>query len=388
MKNILLVLFFTAISFYTSPAFALQAGGKAVPLKISKWLKNGPVPLNIGKKVPENKSKDLFVLELWGTWSPACRESVPMLVYLQNKYRDKGLQIIAVSREKRETVEEFLDEYPRINYAVAVDDQSLTTLSYLGESRLLPRLYIIDAKGDILWDGEVADLAMILEKIYKGTYNVAIQKEVSHLQQELEVSLRSGSFAETVKLSDQILKLDPENGLAVRMRMFMYENQRQVEKAWDFINSRIKTTPDNTMLYFVKMDIISRFPQYTKYASVLAEDVQKRFRDNAQMLNNMAWGLLTRFPFDGRVLRPAAACTQRALKLAAADKKNPDFYASCLNTMALVYYRCGMVAKALETQREVSKLIKADKARPSSDQAEKLYESALNMAKELSAVKK
>lgn len=386
MKKFFLVILI--INFCVLNVFALQTGQDAVKLKISKWLKNGPVSLRIGKKFSEDKQKDIFVLVLWGAWSPACRESVPMLVHLQNKYRDKGMKIIAVSREKRDIVENFLDEHPLINYAVAVDDQSLTTLHYLGESRLLPRIYIINTKSKIIWDGEIADLAMILGKIYKGTYSASIQQAISRYQQELEVSLRSGNVKETIKTSDKILKLDPENGFAIRMRMFVYENQRQIDKAWDFINSRIKKTPKNTMLYFVKLDFISRFPQYNKYSTKLAKEIKKHFNNNAQMLNNMAWGLLTRFPFDGKVLQSAAECAQRALELSSADKNNKSFHASCLNTIALVYYRCGMVKEALETQRKVAKIAMGYKAKHSSDNAEQLYKSALELQKKLSTEKK
>ena len=79
----------------------------------------------------------------------------------------------------------------------------MTTLNYLGESRLLPRIYIINTKNEIIWDGEVTDLASILKKIYKGTYNSKVQGKVSTLQQELEVSLRSGNVKETIKISAQ-----------------------------------------------------------------------------------------------------------------------------------------------------------------------------------------
>ena len=381
MKKFFLVILLVNVCLFN--CFALQTGQDAVKLKIGKWLKNGPVNLDFGKKVPKEHKKDLYILVLWGTWSPACRESVPMLVYLQNKYRDKGMRIIAVSREKANVVEKFIDEHPQINYAVAVDDQSLTTLHYLGDSRLLPRIYIINVQGKIAWDGEIADLSGVLKKMYKGTYDAYVQRQVSTLQQELEVSMRSGNVIETIKVSDKILKLDPENGFAIRMRMFVYENQRQVDKAWDFLNSLLKKTPENTMLYFVKMDFISRFSQYSKYSGELAEEVKKHFNNDAQMLNNMAWGLLTRFPFNGKVLQSAAECTKRALELSKADKKNKSFHASCLNTMALVYYRCGMVKKALETQKKVTKISLGNKAQSSSNDAEELYKSALELQKKL-----
>jgi thiol-disulfide isomerase/thioredoxin len=368
-------------------SMALQTGNKAVKLEISKWLKNGPVSLNIGKKVPDSQKQDLYLLVLWGSWSPACREAVPMLVYLQKKYQDKGLQIIAVSRESRDEVEKFLDDYPQINYAVAVDNKSLTTLNYLGESRLLPRIYVINTENDIIWDGEIADLSPTLEKIYAGTYNPELQKKVSHLQQELETNLRSGNYREAIKTSGEILRLDPENGFAIRMQMFIYENTRQIDNAWDFMESRISLTPNNTMLYFIKLDFISRFPQYSKYAPEFAEEVKKRFRNDARMLNNMALGMLTRFPFNGKVLEMAVDCIQRALELATADKDNKAFLASCLNTMALAYYRCGLPEKALETQRRVSKMALGDKAKSSSSDAEKLYQSACELQKKLSKTK-
>ncbi|MDD5727151.1 MAG: TlpA disulfide reductase family protein [Victivallales bacterium] len=383
MYKTLLILLAAGLFAFSAPA--LQTGQNAVKLQIREWLKNGPVALDFGKKVPEEHKQDLYILVMWGTWSPACRNSVPMLCYLRNKYKDKNLQIIAISREQTAAVEKFLEEYPQINYAVAIDDKSLTTLTYLGESRLLPRIYIINVEGQIIWDGEVADLAMILKKIYRGGYSIDIQREVSRLQQNLEVSLRSGNINETIETSNKILRLDPENGFAVRMRMFIYENEHQFDKSWDFINERIRITPDNTMLYFLKLDFVSRFSQYSKYAAPLAEEIYRHFNNDAQMLNNMAWGMLTKFPFDGKVLSWAAACAQRALELAAQNKTQKAFYTGCLNTMALVYYRCGMPQKALETQHQVSRLATGKDARTSSDRAAELYQAAVDMSKKLSS---
>jgi tetratricopeptide (TPR) repeat protein len=383
MKTLCLIIVLIT-GFCITPGFALQTGEKAVKIKIGSWLKNGPVEFKFGEKVPENQKNDLYVLVLWGTWSPACRQSVPMLVHLQNKYSSKGMHIIAVSRESRNTVEKFLEEFPQINYAVATDDQSLTTLSFLGESRLLPRIYIINTENKIIWDGEIADLSMTLEDIYKGSYNADTHKLISGLQQKLEVSLRSGNNKEIVKLTDQILQIDPNNGFAIRMRMFNYENNHQIEKAWEFLNSRINQTPHNTMLYFIKIDFISRFTQYTKYAAELAEQIHNNFQKNPRILNSMAWGFLTRFPFEGELLKPTSKCIKRALELTEKDKSNEGLYASCLNTLALLYYRCGMPQEALETQRKVSELALGDKVQNDSGKAETLYSSALEMQKILS----
>ena len=44
----------------------------------------------------------VVLFDFWGTWCPPCRESVPMLVALRKKYRDKPFEMVGISSDEDE----------------------------------------------------------------------------------------------------------------------------------------------------------------------------------------------------------------------------------------------------------------------------------------------
>lgn len=48
-----------------------------------------------GRKLDQDDLKDCIVLvDLWGTWCPPCRQAIPSLVKLHQKYKHRGLEIV------------------------------------------------------------------------------------------------------------------------------------------------------------------------------------------------------------------------------------------------------------------------------------------------------
>jgi cytochrome c biogenesis protein CcmG/thiol:disulfide interchange protein DsbE len=54
----------------------------------------------------------VVVVNLWATWCPPCRAEMPDLNRLQREYRDRGLAVVTVSDEPRETIQGFAEKQP------------------------------------------------------------------------------------------------------------------------------------------------------------------------------------------------------------------------------------------------------------------------------------
>lgn len=365
---------------------ASEPDGEAPALKLSKWLMNGPVKIEFDKK-DKDADKKLFAIVFWGTWSGASRDAVPLLIYLQKKYRSQGLKIIAVSREDENAVTRFIESNPTINYGIALDDQSVSTLSYMGENRIFPKVFIIGNGNQIIWSGEAIDLPAVLDKFYTGRFSYSKQREISKLSQELQIAMLQSKNEMVRSIAQRILEIDSEDGFAFRTMMFAYESDEKTDEAIQFLSKMIKDNPKISRFNFIKIDFIARYPVFTKELLPMAETFLTNFADNPDELNNLAWALTDRFPYLPGTLELAWKAADKACK--AVEKNGADEQKSaCLNTLALIYYKCGMLQKAIDAQKKVSSLLK-DNATVQKNSAASLayYESALKLQQQLNSIR-
>jgi len=86
----------------------------------------------------------VIFITIWGTWCPPCRSEIPTFIYLQKKFKDEGLVILAIAFEKnkdnlarKEYLQNFVDEQ-KINYLV-LDGGDTSEFSYA-----LPQIEDVD----------------------------------------------------------------------------------------------------------------------------------------------------------------------------------------------------------------------------------------------------
>lgn len=92
----------------------------------------------------------VLVINFWATWCPPCVEEIPELVTFQSEYGERGVQVIGVALDDRDSIQAFLDEVP-VSYPVlyGVTDAFEVLAAYGNERGTLPYTVIVARDGVI-----------------------------------------------------------------------------------------------------------------------------------------------------------------------------------------------------------------------------------------------
>jgi thiol-disulfide isomerase/thioredoxin len=106
-----------------------------------------------GNSVSLDGYKDkVVIVDFWGTWCPPCRTEIPHFVKLQEKYRDRGLQIVGLNYERGDpdqavpTIRQFMTSN-KMNYPRAGGDRS--TQQQVPDLTGFPTTLFIDRSGKV-----------------------------------------------------------------------------------------------------------------------------------------------------------------------------------------------------------------------------------------------
>ncbi|MFD1065282.1 thiol-disulfide oxidoreductase ResA [Oceanobacillus locisalsi] len=100
------------------------------------------------------------MLNFWATWCGPCEEEMPYMQDLYPEYKDKGVEIVAVSLDSTELViDNFIDQYG-LTFAIPQDINA--DVRDLYKIRPMPTTYFINPDGTI---NEVVQGALTLDKL-------------------------------------------------------------------------------------------------------------------------------------------------------------------------------------------------------------------------------
>jgi thiol-disulfide isomerase/thioredoxin len=137
-------------------AAELAVGEKAPEIKAAAWINSAGVTLAAN-------DKKIVVVEFWATWCPPCRKSIPHLIEMADKFKDKGVVIVGLTDEPMAKVKTFATDM-KMNYPVGTGSKTLEEYGVNG----IPHAFIV-VGGKIVWhDHPMKGLDKAIEEAIKN----------------------------------------------------------------------------------------------------------------------------------------------------------------------------------------------------------------------------
>ncbi|HAK89840.1 MAG TPA: hypothetical protein DHV16_01700 [Nitrospiraceae bacterium] len=139
----LYLLLFSAVSAQPPSPFAVdKLSGQKAPDFTLKDINGNPVSLSSFKG-------KVVLLNFWATWCPPCKAEMPSMNRLQEKFKNRGFVIIAVSTDGRiDEPKDFITKNP-VSFIV-LHDSKLKVSRNLYKVFMMPTTFLIDKRGIIV----------------------------------------------------------------------------------------------------------------------------------------------------------------------------------------------------------------------------------------------
>jgi len=151
----------------------VEIGVPAPRLEGLDWVTTQPASLDWGR------IGKFTVVEFWATWCGPCRQSIPHLTELQQRYGPQGVTVVGISTESTDTVSSFVgDHHEEMQYLVAVDHDRKVYSAYMDpfDAIGIPHAFIVSPDGRILWAGHPMAMDEPLRQIVENRYDLEQQK--------------------------------------------------------------------------------------------------------------------------------------------------------------------------------------------------------------------
>ena len=167
--------------------------------------------------------KKIHVIEFWATWCGPCRDSIPHLTELQEKYKSKGVTVIGITDEPKATVERFVRRQDKkMDYTVAIEKGDTMSQAYMrayGQTGI-PATFVVDQNDRIVWVGHPKNgLDDVIDRLVNGTF--LLEEEIAKEQAQIRLQQLSVEYwerlvegrkgAETRNIGDELLSLVKDN---------------------------------------------------------------------------------------------------------------------------------------------------------------------------------
>ncbi|MCA1363387.1 TlpA family protein disulfide reductase [Bradyrhizobium sp. IC3069] len=168
---------------------ALGLDSPAPPIKVENWLR--------GQPLTSFQPGNVYIVEFWATWCAPCVAALSDLVQLQEKYRDSGVEVVAIAAgERAQTAEEarskldawLIEKLPNLNYRVGLDYTREMDKLWMDSSFSvgIPTSFVVDRDGHIAFVGSPTQLDDVLPKILTGSWRISDEAKAADAERIAE----------------------------------------------------------------------------------------------------------------------------------------------------------------------------------------------------------
>lgn len=217
-------------------ALALVAGVRAQDEK--KKLEEGDAaPALVPKEMVQGSAPTLdapgtcTLVEFWSVAIPDSDRAVPRINRLHRELGPQGLQVVAVSGEKKDDVAEWVRKRPSLAYPVAADDGGDTLSNWVkAAERGMPCVFLVGRGGRILWIGNPLDeqFEPTVRQALGGRFDPARRRELEPKLKAARSQADIGNWGEAYKHYDEAIEVDP--GLAVDVTLERFRCTLRMQK--------------------------------------------------------------------------------------------------------------------------------------------------------------
>ncbi|MDR2143927.1 MAG: TlpA family protein disulfide reductase [Treponema sp.] len=135
----------TVVAAFTGAGLRPERELKALP-GFSAPLANVPGAAGVARL--ENYRGKVLFLNLWATWCGPCRAEMPSMEKLYQRFKDKGLEILAVNIQEQKTDVEVFMRRNKLSFPVVLDEDGRIARQYgvMG----IPTSYVLDRQGRVI----------------------------------------------------------------------------------------------------------------------------------------------------------------------------------------------------------------------------------------------